>query len=57
MQFFLWADPSYPDRARDVIHELKVKLRMRDAEVQKVKAELSFVERKMLVLNEECKTF
>ena len=52
--FFLWADPSYTDRAREVIQGLKVKMRMRDAEMQKAMTELSFVERKMLVLNEEC---
>ncbi|WOG89786.1 hypothetical protein DCAR_0209025 [Daucus carota subsp. sativus] len=51
--FFLWADPPYTDRAREVIHGLKEKLKMKDVEVQKLKEELSFVERKMLVIDEE----
>ena len=51
--FFLWADPPYSDRARDIIHQLRFKMRVKDAELQKMKEELSFVERKMLVLNEE----
>ncbi|KAK1363511.1 GRF-type domain-containing protein [Heracleum sosnowskyi] len=51
--FFLWADPTYPERARDVIRELKFKLKMKDEELQSAKSEINFVERKMLVLNEE----
>lgn len=51
--FFLWADPPYTDRARDVIKGLKEKLKMKDVELQKLKEELSFVERKMLVIDEE----
>ncbi|KAL8095176.1 hypothetical protein AgCh_036577 [Apium graveolens] len=51
---FLWADPPYSDRAREVIKELKGKIRGKYEEVQKSMMELSFVEKKMLVLNEEC---
>ena len=51
--FFVWADPPYTDRAREVIHGLKEKLKMKDVELQKLKEELSFVERKMLVIDEE----
>ena len=51
--YFLWADPPYTDRAREVIHGLKEKLKMKDVELQKLKEELSFVERKMLVIDEE----
>lgn len=49
----MWADPSYPERARDVIKELKMKLKRKDEELQNVKIEMNFLERKMLVLNEE----
>ncbi|KAL1813535.1 hypothetical protein ACET3Z_023600 [Daucus carota] len=51
--FFLWADPSYPERVRDVIKELKLKLRRKDEELQICKADMSFIERKMTVLGEE----
>ncbi|WOH00555.1 hypothetical protein DCAR_0519921 [Daucus carota subsp. sativus] len=51
--FFLWADPSFPDRARDVIKELKMKLKRKDDELCNAKLEMNFVERKMLVPNEE----
>ena len=51
--YFLWANPPYTDRAREVIHGLKEKLKMKDVELQKLKEELSFVERKMLVIDEE----
>ncbi|WOH04713.1 hypothetical protein DCAR_0624125 [Daucus carota subsp. sativus] len=40
--FFLWADPPYSDRARDIIHQLRFKMRVKDAELQKMKEELSF---------------
>ncbi|KAK1396249.1 GRF-type domain-containing protein [Heracleum sosnowskyi] len=52
--FFLWADPPYTDRAREVVEALKAKLRAKDEELQRATIELRFVEKKMLVLNEEC---
>ncbi|KAK1364690.1 hypothetical protein POM88_040251 [Heracleum sosnowskyi] len=52
--FFLWADPPYTDRAREVVEALKAKLRAKDEELQRATIELHFVGKKMLVLNEEC---
>ena len=49
----MWADPTFPDRARDVIKELKMKLKRKDDELCNAKLEMNFVERKMLVPNEE----
>lgn len=51
--FFLWADPSYPERARDVIKELRMKLKKKDEEFQNFKSGMNFLKRKMFVLNEE----
>ncbi|KAK1361172.1 GRF-type domain-containing protein [Heracleum sosnowskyi] len=51
--FFLWADPPYTDRAREVVEALKAKLRAKDEELQRATIELRFVRKKMLVLNEE----
>ncbi|KAK1379509.1 GRF-type domain-containing protein [Heracleum sosnowskyi] len=52
--FFVWADPPYPERTREVIQYLKQKLRAKNEELERAMAELSFMEKKMLVLNEEC---
>ena len=38
---FLWADPPYTDRNREVIHGLKEKLKMKDVELQKLKEDVS----------------
>lgn len=46
-------DPTYPDRARDVIKELKMKLKRKDQEMVNDKIQMNFVKIKMLVLNEE----
>ncbi|KAK1398654.1 GRF-type domain-containing protein [Heracleum sosnowskyi] len=43
--------PDY--RAREVVEALKAKLRAKDEELQRATIELRFVEKKMLVLNEE----
>ncbi|KAK1402002.1 hypothetical protein POM88_001607 [Heracleum sosnowskyi] len=44
--FFLWADPPYTDRAREVIEALKAKLKSKDEELQRATIELRFVEKK-----------
>lgn len=54
VQVFLWADPPYPERAREVINHLKEKIRGKDEELQRAMIELIFVEKKMLVLDVEC---
>lgn len=49
----MWADPSYPERAREVIRELKSKLKKKDDELHNARVDMNFSERKMLVLHEE----
>ncbi|KAL8145658.1 hypothetical protein AgCh_003704 [Apium graveolens] len=44
--FFLWADPPYTDRAREVVQELKAKVRVKDDQLERAIAELRFVEKK-----------
>ncbi|KAL1803168.1 hypothetical protein ACET3Z_031815 [Daucus carota] len=52
--FFVWADPPYTERAREVVQHLKTKLRVKEDQLEKTMAELRFIEKKMVVLNEEC---
>ncbi|KAK1402725.1 GRF-type domain-containing protein [Heracleum sosnowskyi] len=54
--FFLWVDPPYSERARDVIKGLKMKIMKKDEEIHKGVVEYNFVEKKMLVLHEQCKS-
>ncbi|KAK1370412.1 GRF-type domain-containing protein [Heracleum sosnowskyi] len=55
--FFLWVDPPYLERARDVIKGLKMKIMKKDEEIHKGVVEYNFVEKKMLVLHEQYLVF
>ncbi|KAF1002691.1 hypothetical protein AG4045_025968 [Apium graveolens] len=54
--FFVWADPPYSERAREVINVLKSKMQKKEDALNNVGVDVNFCERKMLVLHEEvCK--
>lgn len=51
--FFQWAEPTYTERAREVITDLNIKLGVKTQEMQNLAAKMNFEERKAIVLNEE----